>query len=220
MKKYRSLLIIIPAICAILALNGAGTIFRIGVAASSMIVLLIAYNVKIRKEIWIFIAALFFSIIGDWFLGHRNGIPARFIYGILFFFIGHAGFLWFSLKNGKINLWVLALLLAGYLVLFFVMIYPNIDGAILMVAVLAYLLISCLSLAAATGLRFPVLPRNLFVAGIASIVFSDTIIAFSEFAGYREYNWLIMPTYYLSHILMTLALILNSNNGIYQTTSK
>ncbi|MEA4918814.1 lysoplasmalogenase family protein [Proteiniphilum sp.] len=220
MKKYKNLLIAIPVICAILALNGAGNVFKVGVAASSMVILLMVYNVRIRKDIWIFITALFFSIIGDWFLDNRNGIPARFIYGILFFFFGHVGFFWFSLKNGKINWWILSVLLLGYLILFFVMIYPNIDNSILMTAVLGYLLISCLSLAAAGGLRFPALPKSLFVAGIASIVFSDTIIAFSEFAGYREYNQLIMPTYYLSHILMTLALIINSNNSIYKQLLK
>ncbi|MFT3903271.1 MAG: lysoplasmalogenase [Niabella sp.] len=186
-------------------------IFRVGVAASSIVILLLVYNVKMKKEIWVFVAALFFSIIGDWFLGHRNGITARFIYGILFFFIGHVGFLWFSLRNGKINLWVLSVALTGYLTLFFLMIYPNIEDNTLMAAVLGYLLISCFSLAAATGMRFHILPKSLFIAGIGSIVFSDTIIAFSEFAGYKEFNFLIMPTYYLSHILMTLALVVNSN---------
>lgn len=60
----------------------------------------------------------------------------------------------------------------------------------------------------------PILPKCLFVAGIASILFSDTIIAFKEFSGYKELNFLIMPTYYLSHILMTLQLIRNTNSKI------
>jgi uncharacterized membrane protein YhhN len=214
MEKYKSILITIPIISALLALNGFGMFFRFGVSISCIIILCIVYNVKRRKDIWIFIAALLFSIIGDWFLSHRKGIPVRFIYGIIFYFIAHLGYIWFSLKNGKINIRVLALVSVVYLVLFFLLIYPNIDDKILMAAVLCYLLISCVSFAAATGIRFYILPKYLFVAGIASILFSDTIIAFKEFVGYKELNFLIMPTYYLSHILMTLALIRNTNSKI------
>lgn len=144
---------------------------------------------------------------------------ARFIYGIIFFFIAHVGFLWFSLKNGKINMYVLFVVLVGYFFLFFSGIYPNINDKTLMVTVLGYLFISCVSFAAATGIRFPILPKCLFVAGIVNIMFSDTLIAFSEFVGYRELNFLIMPTYYLSHILMTMALTGNIYSKIMTNQS-
>lgn len=207
MGKYNSIWITIPIICTFLAIDGFGMFFSFGVAFSCIVILCIVYNMKRRKEIWIFIAALLFSIIGDWFLSHRNGISIRFIYGIIFFFVAHLGYLWFSLKNGKINKRVLSVALVVYLVFFFLLIYPHIDDKILMAAVLSYLVISCVSFAAATGIRFPILSKCLFVAGLSSILFSDTIIAFREFAGINELNFLIMPTYYLSHILMTLALI-------------
>ena len=212
MGKYNSIWIIIPIICALLAVDGFGLFFSFGVALSCIVILCIVYNMKRRKEIWIFIAALLFSIIGDWFLSHRKGIPIRFIYGIICFFVAHLGYLWFSLKNGKINKKVLYVILVAYLVFFFLLIYPYIDDKILIAAVLSYLLISCVSFAAAVGIRFPILSKCLFVSGLASILFSDTIIAFREFAGINESNFLIMPTYYLSHILMTLALILTANN--------
>lgn len=212
MRKYNSIWIIIPIICALLAMEGFGMFFRFGVAFSCIVILCIVYDVKKRKEIWIFIAALLFSTIGDWFLSHRKGISIRFIYGIICFFVAHLGYLWFSLKNGKINKWVLYIISVAYLVFFFLLIYPHIDDKILIAAVLGYLLISCVSFAAATGIRFPVLSKCLYVAGLSSILFSDTIIAFREFAGINELNFLIMPTYYLSHILMTLALILTANN--------
>jgi len=103
MGKYNSIWITIPIICTFLAIDGFGMFFSFGVAFSCIVILCIVYNMKRRKEIWIFIAALLFSIIGDWFLSHRNGISIRFIYGIIFFFVAHLEYLWFSLKNGKIN---------------------------------------------------------------------------------------------------------------------
>jgi len=84
-----------------------------------------------------------------------------------------------------------------------------IGSPVLTVAVLFYLLISCISFAAATGIRFPSFPKWLFITGISLILFSDTIIAFKEFVGYHDLNFLILPTYYLSHILMAWALIVN-----------
>lgn len=86
MEKYKSLLIIIPIICALLALNGFGIFFRVGVTASSIAILLILSNIKEKKEIRVFIAALFFSIIGDWFLGHRNGFFCPFYLWYYFLF--------------------------------------------------------------------------------------------------------------------------------------
>ncbi len=213
MKNSKPLLILIPVVSAILALNGLGMFFRTGVAASCILILIVAYGRKINKGVWIFIAALLFLIIGDWFLSHRRGIPIRFIYGILFFFIAHIGILWFSLRNGKINLRLLAITLFIYLIFFFLILLPNIDDSLLLVAVLGYLLISCTSFAAAYGVQFLGYLRWLFFMGVAALLFSNTIIALREFAGNKELSFLIMPTYYLSHILMTLSLLGRANNS-------
>jgi uncharacterized membrane protein YhhN len=207
MKKLQSLSIVIPLISALLALSGYGKIFGYGVSLLCGIILCWIYGRNIKKEVWLIVAAFLFSVVGDWFLGNRKGIPVRFIYGIVFYFIAHAGYLWFSLKNGKIGKRLLLCILAPYLAFFFLMIFPNIDNQILSVAVLCYLLISCTSLAAVTGIRFSAFPKWLLVSGIACILFSDTIIAFKEFVGYNELNFIIMPTYYLSHILITVALV-------------
>jgi uncharacterized membrane protein YhhN len=131
-----------------------------------------------------------------------------FVCGIALFFVAHAGFLAFCLKNGKIRFPLLGALLAGYSIFFVGKLLPAIPDAILLTAVLLYMLISCFSLAAAPGLRLPLLSRWLFTAGIACIVFSDTLIACCEFLHVCGlYHLLMMPTYYAAHILVTAAVI-------------
>ena len=76
-----------------------------------------------------------------------------------------------------------------------------------MAAVLVYLLISCFSLGAAVGIRAGRWIRWPYVLGIFLILFSDTIISFREFVGYRELDFLILPTYYAAHIIITFSLL-------------
>ena len=208
--KYQPLLIVLPVICALLDLKGLGSIYKYTVAFTCGLILCLVYGRNIRKDVWIVVAAFMFSIAGGWFLSNQRGLEIRFIYGIFFYFIAHLGFLWFAIKNGKINKWVLFVTLIGYLPFFFFMLYPSIDNKLLSFAAFCYLLISCISLAAAAGLRFPMLPKWLFALGIFSLVFSDTIIAFMEFLNYdKYYSLLMMPAYFLSHILITLGLLIN-----------
>lgn len=97
---------------------------------------------------------------------------------------------------------------------------PNISDTVLLIAAFGYMLVSCVSFAAAAGVRFPGYAKWCFVAGIASLLFSDTIIALREFTDFKGWGLLIMPTYYLSHILMTFALLASKttqNNSCYDS---
>jgi hypothetical protein len=155
-------------------------------------------------------AALTFSIAGDWALKHRGGDVRMFVWGIALFFVAHAGFLAFCLRSGKIRWKLLAALAAGYGAFFAWKLLPAISDAMLLTAVLCYVQISCLSLAAAPGLRLSLPARWLFTAGIACIVFSDTLIACCEFLYICGlYDILMMPTYYAAHILITAAVIIH-----------
>jgi uncharacterized membrane protein YhhN len=156
---------------------------------------------------WV-IAALLVSIGGDWFMSHTSGLSIGLLYGICLFFIAHLSFLCFCLKNGRINLFVLLPVLAGYLVFFFVALLPALSMPIMLVSILAYLLVSCFSLAVATGLRLPSATRWIFSLGICLLMFSDTIIALRRFVGYTDLSFLVLPTYFSSHLFITLALIL------------
>ncbi len=201
--------LIIPFILAILALMHFGFVFNSGTAAFGIILLLILYYKELRqnKDILMIIAAFVFSIVGDWFLSNKQGDTGRFVSGIVFFFFAHVGYLWFALLNGKVQWRFFFILFAGYLLFFFVKLYPSIDHPILIWAALGYLVISCFSLAAAAGIRANPLTKWAYIFGIFLILFSDTIIAYKEFVGFEELNFLILPTYYIAHITIVFSLM-------------
>jgi uncharacterized membrane protein YhhN len=182
--------------------------FRAGVSLSCAAIVWLASGQELRQTKWWVIAGLVVSVFGDWFMCVRGNNPTLFIYAICLFFTAHACFCIFCLVNGRINKWFLLVLLMGYLPFFFVALRPRIPQPALLVAVLAYLLVSCVSLSAAVGLRLPTIVRATYTIGIALFVFSDTIIALSIFAGYRNLSFLILPTYFASHTVLALALVL------------
>lgn len=202
-------LLLIPAISTILALNHFGFFFKSGSAGGGILILLVLYfkQLKHSKDVWMVILAFLFSIGGDWFLSHRNGETERFVAGIALFFVAHIGYLSYALLNGRIHWPFTIVLLVGFLLFFFLKLFPGIDDKTLMIAALMYLLISCFSLGAATGMRAETWEKWAYIFGIFMILFSDTIIAFREFIGYKELSFLILPTYYLAHIVITLSLM-------------
>lgn len=214
MEKISRLAIIIPIVCAALAVAGFGYIPHVVTPLACMIIILSLSRREVSSTSWLLVAALAFSIAGDWILKHRAGETMRFVYGIALFFIAHVGFLVFCLRNGRIRKkWLLALIV-GYGLFFVFGLVPAIAEPSLLVAVLLYMFISCFSLAAAAGLRFETVPRCLFVAGIGCLVFSDTLIALYEFmqmAGWM-YKTLMMPAYYAAHIFVTAAVIIPQKN--------
>ncbi len=203
------LLLIVPTAFAIMALNHFGFFFKSGTAGAGILILMVLYFSKLPKatDIIFLMSAFLFSIIGDWFLSNMRGDAGMFVYGIGFFFLAHFGYLLYALKNGRINRIFTMLLLAAFLLFFALVLYPSIDNRMLMFASLIYLVISCLSLGFAVGLQSTGMEKWAYVFGIFLILFSDTIIAFKEFVGYKELNFLILPTYYLAHISITFSLI-------------
>ena len=203
------LLLIAPTIFAILALNHFGFFFKSGTAGAGILILLLLYFQQLpkAKDIIFLMSAFLFSIIGDWFLSNMKGDASMFVYGIGFYFLAHFGYLIYALLNGKISRVFTSVLLAAFLMFFVLVLYPSIDNRMLMFSALIYLVISCISLGVAVGLRSKGIEKWAYVFGIFLILFSDTIIAFKEFVGYKELNYLILPTYYLAHISITLSLI-------------
>lgn len=208
-------LLIIPAIFAVLALACSKFIFQAGVAGSGILILIALYRKQLQAkwDVWAVVGALLFSIAGDWFLSNRHGDNRMFIAGIALFFIAHAGYLTFALMNGRINWLNTLLILAVFLGFFFVVLFPGIRGNTMITAVLFYLLISCISLGAATGISSKSWFKSLYVFGIAMVLFSDTIISLREFAGYKDLNFLILPTYYLAQISIVASLIFRKYNS-------
>ncbi len=209
-KKYWAfLLLLIPLVSSLLALRFHNFSMKAGVAGGGILVLLIVYarSFSRYRDVFMIFGAFLFSIMGDWFLSNRHGNEGRFIAGIALFFIAHSFYLAYSLLNGRIPYFLTVVLLIGYFFFFFFMLSPAIRDNFLLVAVLCYLLISCFSMGAASGIRGQVIVRAAYIFGIGMVLFSDTIIALREFANYDGLSFLILPTYYLAQISVTFSLM-------------
>jgi len=205
--------LIFSIVSAILALNNFGFVFKSGTAGIGIIILS-ALNLnkgKSSKDIWMIVGAFLFSIAGDWFLSHSNEDPIMFSKGIALFFFAHIGYLSFALFNGKIKWLSTSILLAIFLIYFFVLLYPTFNDSVLMMASLIYLFISCLSFGASLGIKGDNIVKWTYIFGIFLVLFSDTIISITDFLGYKSLGFLILPTYYLAHIVITFSLIRKIN---------
>ncbi len=183
-KPY--LLLILPLLLAVFAVAGYGFFFKAAVPGSCAIilVLLLRKHLKAMPDIWFVIAAFLFSIAGDWFLSNKGDSFMMFSAGIGLYLFAHVGYLWFALRNGRMAKLFTVVLLTGYLLFFFVKLYPALDDTILLVTVLLYLLISCFSLGAAFGIKLAPIVKWSYFAGVTLVLLSDTIIALNEFTSY------------------------------------
>lgn len=203
-------LFLLPAVFAVLALQGLGFAYKAGVTISCLLIIIVAHRFRLAKlsDTWWIIMAFIFSIIGDWFLSNKGDSFLMFATGIGLYFLAHAGYLVYALRHGRLNKTFTAVVLGVYFVFFLLVLWPAIDEPILLYTTLIYLLISCLSLGASAGIESANAVKWSYFAGIALILFSDTIISFKEFTSYQEMNFLILPTYYAAHMLITYALVI------------
>ncbi|HNQ90306.1 MAG TPA: lysoplasmalogenase family protein [Verrucomicrobiota bacterium] len=202
-------LLVIPLVLAAIALRTGSSFAKLGVPLSCALTLLWVHRGALgrhRRLFWV-VAAFAFSAAGDWFLSHRRGREGYFLMGIGLFACAHGGYLGYAGSQGRPSLRALAVLLGVYLPYYAVWLRPEIRSPALSAAVLGYLLISCVVLSAACGMRLERGPYWAYVAGMALVVFSDTIISFSEFLGFRDWNGLILPTYYLAHGCVTWSVL-------------
>jgi hypothetical protein len=102
----------------------------------------------------------------------------------------------------------------GFLIFYYLTLYPNILDKTLAFTVLFYLIVSCVSLGAAMGIRATPNIKTPYFIGIAFILFSDIIISFKEFMSFDSLNILILPTYYLAQISITIAVYNKSKNYV------
>lgn len=209
----RTAYLLIPTILAVIATQTDYLPAKMGVPLACAFILLLVLrpgwdktSQAITDVYWV-IAAFVFSAAGDYFLSNKSGQEIYFVIGIGLYLVAHLGYLGFAWRNGRLHWPVLGLLLLIYVSYYLLLLNPAIDDLVLSLSVLAYLLISCLVLAVAAGLRLSQPMKGVFILGITLIVLSDTIISFTEFLQYRDLNWLILPTYYLAHLSISLALL-------------
>lgn len=207
------LLLLFAVISAIMALNTSDFFYKSGSAGVGILIILILNFRKTKQpnDTWMIIGAFLFSIAGDWFMSNKLGDSMMFSKGIALFFLAHLGYLGFALVNGKIKWRFTLIILIAYLLFFFLLLVPSIDDKILRYAALIYLLISCLTFGTSVGIKGDKVFKWAYTFGIFLIVFSDTIIALTEFLGYTTLDFMILPTYYLAHISITFSLIRREN---------
>lgn len=199
----------LAAVGSILALVSHSLAFKLaipvccllGVATSRVLVPGVA-----RGSQWV-IGAFAFAALGDYFLSTRRGSTDRFVLGIAAYFVAHLGYIAYALANGRVHWITLLSAVGGFGTYFAWFLRPAIPNPVLLSAVLAYLLISCASLAAAAGYRRNGPARRAFLAGIGLIVFSDTLISLHEFLRQGSFNALILPTYYAALILIAFSVL-------------
>ncbi len=159
---------------------------------------------------WWIVAAFALSFAGDYVLGHWGGGFEGFVCGVGLFLVAHLCYVAYSLCCGRMRWWLLALLVGIFGVYYFALLLPAISDTVTSVAVLSYIIISCLSMAAAVGLDVKEcgsLSRALYIIGIASLLFSDLLIAQKRFLHDGTLYALMMPTYFASQILVTASLL-------------
>lgn len=208
-KNWMYWTLLIPIVLGVLGFLDYSFLFKSGTAGFGILVAvyLLLKDGKKSADLWALIGAFVFSIGGDWFLSTRNGETDRFVIGIALFFVAHIGYLTYALLNGKMKRNFTVGFTFVFLVYYALVLYPAIDEMVLNIAVLVYLLISCLSFGIAVGFEGDELAKRAYIFGIFLVLFSDTIISIKEFVGVAEVDWLILPTYYLAHIAVTFSMI-------------
>ena len=149
------------------------------------------------------LVGLLASFVGDLFLSHRSGIEWRFLAGIVAFGICQLCFLWYALQRWKRwNKFVFAFGMLIYGIYWIVMaLKVDLTWPVGLIAAL-YTVLSLATLAAAIG-RNRGLGGWLFAGGIGLLLFSDTLISLREFWNWSRGSAWILPTYYLSQLLVT-----------------
>ena len=203
------LLLLVPALFAVLHAKTGKYPFSAAVTASCLAIALLA-----GASVWI-VAAYALSIVGDWFMAHSGGKNGdrMLLCGIVGFFLAHACFLTYSIllaersSHPALRIAAAAILIVGYTVFLVGTLYPAIKDRFLRIAATAYTGISLCVMTASLFSSAPFASAILFAAGIAFILFSDTLIALSRFLKKRKLGFWICPTYFLCHILIAASQI-------------
>jgi len=165
---------------------------------------------KNSHAIWFLVGAFIMSVAGDCFMKTRGSDDLNFILGISFFFIAHVGFLIYALRRVKFSWIVFAVVTVPLTAVYFAVFMPS-KGLwgnwLLTVFGFIYLLVSSFSFSATVKLKGASKARWIYTIAIASLLISDILIAVTDFLQVGEIEFLIMPLYYLCHILVALSVV-------------
>lgn len=152
-------------------------------------------------RLWV-IVALSLSAVGDFFMSNLSAGGDRFLLiGTGFYLFVHIAYTIASLCRGTLRrevLFAAGVIIGGLSLAAFV---PAIDSVVIQAAVIAYTVVSVVSLAAAAGVRPRGRSRVRFVTAISFIVVSDIAIAFKLFLGSPVFDAVILPAYFASNVI-------------------
>lgn len=211
----KSLYLLFLPLSAFIAYFATGSFFfRSATTLLCLAIVLVVCVLRQRfVEAWWVVAAFALSFAGDYVLGHWGGGFTGFVSGVGLFLLAHLGYVGFCLRLGRLSRWLFAVLVMVFGGYYALLLRPAIGDVVTSIAVLAYILISCLSMAAAVGLRdgrlaHEPLTRALYIIGIGCLLFSDLLIAQKRFLHDGTLYPLMMPTYFASQLFVTASLLL------------
>ena len=206
----RYLLLLIPVLFAVLHYLTGKYPFSALVTISCAVCCFFA---QAGVSMWI-VAAYLLSVIGDYFMAHSDGKNGdkMLLGGISGFFCAHVCFFVYSLFSSLlfqpgdafpyIRTAVCLLLIVVYAAFLGKQLLPAVEERFLKIGAAVYACISLLVMTSSLLYAVPTLSAALFVSGIACIMISDTIIAYSRFLKVKKWNRLICPLYFACHILV------------------
>ena len=190
----------VPVLCAVLRLVTKKYIFS-ALTSLTCAALIILFG-HLPSSPFLF-AGLMASVVGDWFLAHTGGKPELYACGVGGFLVGHILFILHAAQRIHFSAAALVVTVVLAVVYGIYMVRRVLPGTpeLLKLPLVLY------ALASLTGLCFAMMTGSiLYIIGIAMLVFSDTMIAEDDFAGNHRVKGLVLPTYYLCHILITFSI--------------
>jgi len=202
-------LLAIPIFMAFLGCANKGFIYQAGPAGCGILFLLFFCGKGLlpKRDTCFVMLAFALSIAGDWYLTTRHGRQSRFLISILLYSMAHGCYLAFSLMNGRFRWKTTTALTSVFLIFYFINLNPAIHSPALKVGVIVYTIMSCVSLGGAASTQLTPWTKWLYVAGIAMLVISDTLLGLKEFASCQKVHFLILPNYYFGQICITAAVM-------------
>ena len=189
----------LPVIFAVLQLRTYRYIFSALTTAFSAVAATVFALLYGGAFPWFLVAGLVMSVIGDYFMAHKKGPGLYYVLGIAGFFAAHALFVVHAASRGVFSAGFCvfgAMLTVGYGVYLFCRALKKVPQ-FMKAPVVLYSLIS------SVGFTCALMTGNmLYILGVGALLFSDTMIAENDFVGNTAAGKWILPTYYLSNILI------------------
>jgi hypothetical protein len=141
-------------------------------------------------------------------MAHKGKNEVLYLFGIAGFFLSHALLIVYALNAMEHHRFVSAALICGAVLATLFSVYLALrvmkkTPKLLQLPVAVYALISIVGFACSIAYG-----NGCYILGVACLLFSDLMIAENDFVGNKKVGFLILPTYYLCHLLVTLSAML------------